>query len=200
MSNYDRIKIETTERIGRCLGILAGLFLCVATVFMFINIVTRMTVDYNLIFIYDLCGLCAAGTASFAIPYATFKSAHTSMDTIIHKLPARTRGVCEAISGVITMVVMLFTIYAVGSYTWTKTLALELTTTSKMPTFIFRWFYVIGLVLTLIAAALEMIDMFRIAAGKQVVRDRDAWEALEAEARELEEAEAERIEKEEGEK
>lgn len=48
-----------------------------------------------------------------------------------------------------------------------------------MPTWIFRWLYVIGLILTTIAALLEMIDMFRIAKGETVVNTREELEALE---------------------
>ena len=82
MSNYDKKKIAIVEKSSEILAILAGVFLCVSTIFMFANMLTRTVADFNIRFVYELCGLCAAGTASFAIPYATFKSAHSQMDII----------------------------------------------------------------------------------------------------------------------
>ena len=186
MSNYDLRKIEVSDKIAQALAIISGIFLSISTAFMFANIFLRTTVDVNIRFVYDLCSLCAAGVASFAIPYATFKNAHTTMDMITSHLNPRVRGVCEGISGIITMVVMLFTVAVLTNYAYQRTLVLESTTTANMPTFIFRWLYAIGMLLTTVAAALEMIDSFRIAAGKTVIRSKEELEKLQAGNAELE--------------
>lgn len=89
MSNYDKKKIAIVEKSSEILAILAGVFLCVSTIFMFANMLTRTVADFNIRFVYELCGLCAAGTASFAIPYATFKSAHSQMDIITSHMKPR---------------------------------------------------------------------------------------------------------------
>lgn len=47
-----------------------------------------------------------------------------------------------------------------------------------LPTWIFRWIFAIGMLITLIAAVVEMIDMFRIASGKEVVRSLGRAETL----------------------
>ena len=179
MSNYDRKKIAIVEKFSEILAILAGVFLCVSTVFMFTNMLTRTVADFNIRFVYELCGLCAAGTASFAIPYATFKSAHSQMDIITSHLKPKKRAMFEGISGICTMVIMLFTVYVLMIYAYQRTLVMETTTTAGLPTWIFRWIFAAGMFITTIAAAVEMIDMFRIAAGKDVVRSLDEQNSIE---------------------
>ena len=176
---YDKWKINFGEKIGNGSALFGGIFLTIATFFMFLNMITRTVASYNFRWIYDLCGLCAAVVASFSIPYATFTRQHSNIDTILSHLKPRVRAVSEAVSGIITLLIMVFTIYACSIFAYSKTLALESTTSSHMPTWIFRWLYVIGLILTTIAALLEMIDMFRIAKGETVVNTREELEALE---------------------
>ena len=189
VSDYDQKKIKIVNSLCTVLGIIAGIFLCTATFFMFLNICTRTFANYNFLFIYDLCGLCAAGAASFTIGYASLKSMHTTMDTVLGKLPARVRGFCEGIAGIISIVILLFTIYSVGVYAIQKTLIRESTTTSGMPTWIFRWVYIFGLTVCLIAAIIETIDMFRRSKGETVYLNSD--EIAEAEKALLEEMEEE---------
>ena len=179
MSNYDKKKIAFVEKSSEILAILAGIFLCISTIFMFTNMLTRTVADFNIRFVYELCGLCAAGTASFAIPFATFKSAHSQMDIITSHLKPKKRAVSEGISGIFTMVIMLFTVYVLVVYAYQRTLVMETTTTAGLPTWIFRWLFAVGMLITTIAAALEMIDCFRIAAGKEVVRSLEEKNALE---------------------
>ena len=156
MSNYDKKKIAIVEKSSEILAILAGVFLCVSTIFMFANMLTRTVADFNIRFVYELCGLCAAGTASFAIPYATFKSAHSQMDIITSHMKPRKRAVFEGISGIFTMIIMLFTVYVLISYAYQRTLVMETTTTAGLPTWIFRWIFAIGMLITLIAAVVEI--------------------------------------------
>lgn len=179
MSNYDKKKIAIVEKSSEILAILAGIFLCISTIFMFTNMVTRTVADFNIRFVYELCGLCAAGTASFAIPFATFKSAHSQMDIITSHLKPKKRAVSEGISGIFTVAIMLFTVYVLVIYAYQRTLVMETTTTAGLPTWIFRWLFAAGMLITTIAAALEMIDCFRIAAGKEVVRSLEEQNALE---------------------
>ena len=178
MNNYDLRKIALLEKLGTAFALISGIFLCISTVFMFTNMLTRTAADFNIRFVYDLCSLCAAGVASFAIPYATIKGAHTNMDIITSHLKPRVQALCEGVSGIVTMVIMLFTVYILTSYAYQRTLVLEATTTAKLPTYIFRWLYALGMLLTTLAAAIEMIDMFRIAAGKQVIRNREQLEEM----------------------
>jgi len=178
MNNYDLRKIALLEKLGTAFALISGVFLCISTIFMFANMLTRTAADFNIRFVYDLCSLCAAGVASFAIPYATIKGAHTNMDIITSHLKPRVQAFCEGISGIVTMVIMLFTVYILTSYAYQRTLVLEATTTAKLPTYIFRWLYALGMLLTTLAAAIEMIDMFRIAAGKQVIRNREQLEEM----------------------
>ena len=189
VSDYDQKKIRIVDRLCAVLGVIAGIFLCTATFFMFLNICTRTFANYNFLFIYDLCGLCAAGAASFTIAYATLKSMHTTMDTILGKLPPRVGGTLQGISGILSTVILVFTIYSVGVYAVQKTLVRESTTTSGMPTWIFRWIYIFGLVVTLIAGIIESIDMFRRAKGETVYLNSD--EVADAEKALLDEAQEE---------
>lgn len=184
MNNYDLRKIKIEEKIGVVFALLAGLFLCIASVTMFTNMVTRTTADINIKMVYELCQLCGAGVASFTIPYATMKSAHTEMDIITSHLKPRIRAVLEGIAGVVTVIVMLYTVYMLADYAWIRTQALELTTTNHLPIFIFRWVYAFGMLCTLLAAAIEMMDAFRIAMGKKVIRNRQQLEAYLAEGTE----------------
>ena len=177
MNRYDRKKIAVTEKAGEFLAIVSGVFLCISTIFMFANMLTRTFANFNLRFVYELCGLCAAGVASFAIPYASLRSAHSTMDIITSHLSRRTEAAFAAVSGVITVAVMTFTVCILTSYAYQRTLVLEATTTSKLPTYIFRWVYALGMLLTIVAAAVEMVDMFRNAAGKTVVRSREELDA-----------------------
>ncbi|MFV0363456.1 MAG: TRAP transporter small permease subunit [Suipraeoptans sp.] len=176
MSSYDEKKIRIADKISTLLALIAGVFLSIATVLMFVNILTRTFADYNLIFIYDVCGLCAAGAASFTIPYVTLQSGHSNMDTIISRLSKRVRSGSEALSGTIAICAMLFTVYTITTIAYQKTLVLEATTSSGMPIYIFRWLYVLGMVITTIAAIIEVIDLVRIAVGKQVVRNSEELE------------------------
>ena len=178
MNNYDLRKIALQEKLGTAFAIISGVFLCISTVFMFTNMLTRTVSDYNIRYVYDLCSLCAAGVASFAIPYATIQGAHTNMDIITSHLKPRVQAACEAVSGIVTMVIMLFVVYVLVTYAYQRTLVLEATTTAKLPTYIFRWLYALGMLLTTVAAGIEMIDMFRIAAGKQVIRTREQLEEM----------------------
>ncbi len=189
VSAYDQKKIKIVDKACTVLGLIAGVFLCIATFFMFLNICTRTFANYNFLFIYDLCGLCAAGAASFTIGFATLKSMHTTMDTVLGKLPPRIRGLMEGISGILSTLVLCFTIYSVGVYAIQKTAVRESTTTSGMPTWIFRWIYLFGLVVCLIGGIVESIDMFRRAKGETVYLNSD--EVAEAEKALLEEMEEE---------
>lgn len=179
MNTYDRRKLAFTEKTGEIFAIISGIFLCVSTIFMFTNMLTRTIADFNIRLVYEFCGLCAAGVASFAIPYATLKSAHSAMDIITSHLSVRVEAACEAISGVITSAIMTFVVFVLVKYAYQRTLVLETTTTSKLPTYLFRWIFAAGMLFTLIAAIIEMIDMFRIAAGKSVVRSQEAQVELE---------------------
>lgn len=180
MNKYDEKKIKATRKMGNAFAIISGIFLCISTVCMFTNMLTRTVANYNIRFVYELCGLCASGVASFAIPYATLKSAHSTMDIITSHLSPRLRAGLEAVSGVITMVVMAFTVYVLSSYAYQRTLAMETTTTSKLPTYIFRWVYAVGMLLTVAAVLIETVDRFRTAAGKDVVTGLEESEAPEA--------------------
>lgn len=111
------------------------------------------------------------------------------MDIITGHLSPRVRAACEAISGVITAVVMVFTVYVLINYAYQRTLVLESTTTSGFPTYIFRWIYAAGMLFTLIAGVIETIDMFRLAAGRKVtlIQEEEAAPEIQApeEARQL---------------
>lgn len=168
MNKYDEKKLKAADKAGSAFAVISGVFLCISTVFMFLNMVTRTVADVNIRFVYELCGLCAAGVASFAIPYATLKSAHSTMDIITSHLKPRARAALEAVSGLVTIVVMSFTVYILSTYAYQRTLVLETTTTSELPTYMFRWVYALGMLLTTAAVIVETVDRFRTAAGKDV--------------------------------
>ena len=168
MSPYDTKKIAVLSKTSEVLAIISGIFLSVSTIFMFVNMLTRTAADYNIRFVFELCSLCACGVASFAIPYATLLSAHSAMDLILSKASVRVKGGFEFVSGIITVAILAFTVYFLFMSAIDRTQAHELTTTAHFPTYIFRWIFAIGMLLTLIAAAVEMIDNFRIAKGEQV--------------------------------
>lgn len=182
MKNYDQRKIALEEKAGVAFALIAGAFLCIASVVMFTNMVSRTAADINIKVVYELAQLCGAGVASFAIPYATIKSAHTEMDIITSHLKPRTRALLGGIAGVITMAVMLFTVYMLVSYAYQRTLTMETTTTNHLPLYLFRWTYAGGMFITMIAAGVEMIDSFRIALGKKVIRNREELDTLDAPA------------------
>lgn len=195
MSNYDAKKIMIVDKVCVVLALIAGLFLSIGTVVMFANMLTRTVADVNISFTYELCGLCSAGVASFAIPFATFTASHSQMDIITSHMPKRMRGWFEGISGIITMVVLVFTVAILVMYAYDRTLAMETTTPSGLPTWIFRWLFAIGMLATLVGAALEMIDMFRMALGKNVVFNSAELVEQEAEKTEmLEKEEPQQIE------
>lgn len=181
MNNYDQRKIAIEEKLGVTFALLAGVFLCIASVTMFVNMVTRTAGDINIKVVYELCQLCGAGVASFTIPFATMKGAHTEMDIITSHLKPRLRAALYGVAGIVTVIVMLYTVYMLADYAMIRTRALELTTTNHLPIFILRWVYALGMLFTLLAAALEMIDAFRIAMGKQVIRNREEMEIYLAE-------------------
>lgn len=181
ISEYDRKKIIIEEKIGVIFALIAGVFLCIASVIMFTNMATRTVADINIRVVYEVAQLCGAGVASFAIPYATIKSAHTDMDIITSHLKPRTRAALEGVSGIITIVVMVFTVVMLIDYAYQRTLTLETTTTNNLPIYIFRWTYAFGMLATTAAAAVEMIDSFRIALGKKVVRNKAELDALQLE-------------------
>lgn len=143
MSRYDEIKISVEEKVGTVFAIAAGIFLFVASVVMFTNMVTRTAADYNIRIVYELCQLCGAG--------------------------------------IVTVVIMVFTDYMLLNYAYQRTLVMETTTTNHLPMWIFRWLYAFGMVATLLVAAIEMIDSFRLATGKKVFHNREEYnEYLEA--------------------
>lgn len=178
MKRYDYKKIVIEEKLGVILALLAGFFLTVASVIMFVNMTTRTVADINIRFVYEVAQLCGAGVASFAIPYATIKSAHTEMDIITSHMKPKKRALLEGFSGIVTMIVMVYVVYVLLDYAWIRTLVFETTKTTHLPMWIFRWTYAIGMLVTTLAAIIEMIDCFRIALGKEVVRNRDELEAL----------------------
>lgn len=177
MNKYDELKISAEEKTGEVFAIIAGVFLIVASVVMFANMITRTAADVNIRIVYELCQLCGAGVAALAIPYATIKAAHTEMDIITGHLHDKSRNILAGISGILTMVIMVFTNYMLVDYAYIRTLVMETTTTNHLPMWIFRWLYAFGMIVTLIAAAIEMIDSFRLAAGKQVFRNREEYDA-----------------------
>lgn len=176
MSRYDELKISIEEKIGTVFALCAGVFLFVASVVMFTNMVTRTAADYNIRIVYELCQLCGAGVAALAIPYATIKGAHTEMDIITSHLNERVRNMLAGISGIVTIVIMLFTVYMLVTYAYQRTLIFESTTTNHLPMWIFRWLYAFGMIVTGIVAAIEMVDSFRLALGKKVFRNREEYE------------------------
>lgn len=181
MNNYDLRKIKIEEKIGVAFALLAGVFLCIASVTMFINMVTRTAADVNIKVVYELCQLCGAGVASFTIPYATIKGAHTEMDIVTSHINPKVRCLLEGIAGIVTVIAMLYTVYMLADYAMIRTRSLELTTTNHLPLFVFRWVYAFGMLITLLAAVIEMIDAFRIAMGKKVIRNQEQLEAYLAE-------------------
>ena len=177
MSRYDELKISIEEKIGTAFALCAGVFLFVASVVMFANMATRTAADINIRVVYELCQLCGAGVASLAIPYATIKAAHTEMDIITSDLNERLRNVLYGIAGIVTMIVMAFTVYMLITYAYQRTLVFEATTTNHLPMWIFRWFYAFGMTVTGLVAIIEMIDSFRLAMGKKVFRNREEYNA-----------------------
>lgn len=167
IQKYDRVKIYVVDKICTTFGIIAGASLVVATVFMILNIFMR-AFNSNLYFIYDLVSMSATLTASFAVAYATFNRGHSIMDIILAHLPHRVSKGFESIAQIICLIVMSFTTYSCGLYAYQKTLLLESTTTSQMPTYIFRWIWTIGCALVLVAFVLELIDDVRMAFGQDV--------------------------------
>ena len=167
MGEYDRLKIKWTKTIANLLGITAGLALIVGTTFMVINIFIR-PFGLALRYIYDLAGLSAAFAASLAIPYCALWQDHTVMDLVLGKMPQKMRKISETISGAISTGIIFLLIYAGGKYAYAKTLVFEKTLSGKLPTWIFRWVWVFGLVLLALAVIIETIDFIRMAMGKEV--------------------------------
>ena len=79
---------------------------------------------------------------------------------------------------------MLFTVYSVTIYAIMRTKVLESTTTPHMPTWIFRWLYVLGLILTTLASVIELVDMVRKARGEDVIFTKEDLAAREEALRE----------------
>ena len=144
MNRYDEKKIAVLTPISHALAIVAGVFLAVASVCMFVNMVTRTAADFNITFVFELCSLC--------------------------DLNARVRGVLEFISGIFTVAILGFTIVQLYKSAIMYTAAHELTTTAHLPAYMFRWVFAIGMTLTLIAAAIDMIDALRTAKGVEVTQ------------------------------
>ena len=167
MGEYDRLKIKWTKTIANLLGIIAGVALIVGTTFMVINIFIR-PFGLAMRYIYDLAGLSAAFAASLAIPYCALLQDHTVMDLVLGKMPAGMRKISESISGIISIGIIFLLIYAGGKYAYTKTLVFEKTLSGNLPTWIFRWVWVLGMVLLACAIIIETIDFVRLAMGKQV--------------------------------
>lgn len=178
MTNYDRKKIMIEGKLSVVFAMIAGVFLVVASVVMFVNIVTRTTMDLNIKIVYELCQLCSAGIASFAIPYATIKFAHTEMDIITSHLSPRVRAFLGFIAGIVTVVVMIYVCYMLYDYAVIRTAAHETTTTNHLPTWLFRWIFAVGMTLTTIMAAVDMIDDLRISLGKEVYKTPEALEGV----------------------
>ena len=185
MTEYDYKKIVIKEKLGEVISIISGIFLCLASAIMFINMITRTAADFNIRFVYELAQLCGAGVASFSIPYASIKRAHTEMDIITSHLKPKARGLLEGIAGILTVVVMVYITTLLVKYAWARTLNFESTVATHLPMWIFRWTYAIGMLITLIAAFLDMVDDFRIALGKKVVRTREEMEELNYDCPEL---------------
>ena len=179
MDNYDRRKINIENKLSEVLAMIAGAFLVVASVVMFTNIVTRTTVNVNIKIVYELCQLCSAGIASFAIPYATIKFAHTEMDIITSHLKPKTRALLGFISGIITVIVMAYVCYMLYDYAIIRTVSHEVTTTNHLPVWVFRWLFAIGMTLTGLMASVDMIDDLRIALGKTVYKTQEEFDAIE---------------------
>lgn len=175
MNRYDELKISVEEKVGTIFALAAGIFLFIASLVMFANMVTRTASDYNIRIVYELCQLCGAGVASLAIPYATIKSAHTEMDIITSHLHDRTRNILIGIAGIVTVVIMVYSDYMLLDYAYQRTLIMETTTTNHLPMWLFRWLYAFGMIVTLLVAAVEMIDAFRLALGKTVFRNREEY-------------------------
>lgn len=181
MNRFDEKKIAVLKPFSEVFAIIAGIFLSVASLCMFINMITRTAADFNLSFVYELCSLCACGVASFAIPYATLNQAHSVMDLILSHLNPRVRGVLEFVSGIFTVAILGFTIVQLYKNAIMYTAAHELTTTAHLPAYMFRWVFAIGMTLTLIAAAIDMIDSLRTAKGTEVTPLSEITNAAEAE-------------------
>ncbi len=177
-NNYDRKKIHLEGKISVVLALIAGAFLVLASVVMFLNIVTRTAINFNIKIVYELCQLCSAGIASFAIPYATIKFAHTEMDIITSHLKPRVRSFLGFIAGVVTVVVMIYVCYMLYDYAVIRTAAHEVTTTNHLPTWVFRWVFAAGMTLTTIMAAIDMVDDLRLALGKKVFKTPEALEGV----------------------
>ena len=181
MSKYDLKKIAIMEKIAVAFALIAGLFLCIASVIMFTNMATRTAADINIRVVFEVAQLCGAGVASFAIPYATIRRSHTEMDIITSHLNPKVTGLLDGISGIITVIVMLIVVYMLVTYAWQRTLTFETTTTNHLPMWPFRWSYAFGMLCTTIVAGIEAVDSFRIAMGKKVVRTQEELDALLAE-------------------
>lgn len=178
MSKYDLKKIAVMEKCAVAFALIAGFFLCIASGIMFINMATRTVADINIRVVFEVAQLCGAGVASFAIPYATIRRAHTEMDIITSHLNPKIKGILEGISGIITVAVMLIVVYMLVTYAWQRTMTFETTTTNHLPMWPFRWTYAFGMFFTAVVAAVEAIDAFRIAMGKKVVRTQEELNAL----------------------
>lgn len=196
MGKYDEMKISIEEKVGEIFAICAGFFLIIASCIMFANMASRTAFNFNIRVVYEVCQLAGAGVASFAVPYATIKAAHTEMDIITSHLNARVRNFLGGIAGIITIAVMLFTVYMLVTYAYQRTLTFETTTTNHLPLWCFRWLYAFGMFCTMLVAVIEMIDSFRLAMGKQVFRNRAEYEEYLAaqEEKQVETAATEKIE------
>lgn len=167
MGTYDRIKIKYTDKVCKILGVLAGISLIIGTVVMIINIAIR-PFGGALRFVYDVAGLSAAFAASLSIPYCALKRNHTVMDIVLAKLPDKARKCSEAVSGVISTAMLGLIVYAGGKYAWMKSLIRESTSSSGMPTWIFRWVWFLGMAIMTVAFILETIDFIREVRGETV--------------------------------
>ncbi len=181
MNKYDLKKIAIMEKIAVIFALIAGVFLCIGSSIMFINMTTRTVADFNIRIVFEVAQLCGAGVASFAIPYATIRRAHTEMDIITSHLNKKMRGLLDGLAGIITVIIMVFVVYILIYYAWQRTLTLETTTTNHIPLWPFRWLYAFGMLVTTIIAGIETVDSFRIFLGKHVVRTKEELDALQIE-------------------
>ena len=100
------------------------------------------------------------------------------MDIITSHMAPRRRAALEAISGIITVVVMAIVVYMLMAYAWQRTLTMETTTTNHLPMWPFRWCYSFGMLCTTLTVVVETIDAFRIALGKKVIRTKEELDML----------------------
>lgn len=168
------------KKLSNLLDIIGGVFVMLAVLVVFGNVVVRVLTGGSFNGSYELTGLCATMFVALAIPVATFEGSHIFVELLTSHLHGVTKRVTEYIDRVFDLLFEVLYFWAGWKIALQKFATMEATDTLHIPVWPFRFLWVLCCALMIVFTIYNIFQIHKHTDDGGTSLDAEIAESLEA--------------------